>query len=295
MPYVTFSNPNSSSVKNMIKIVSASLSIIINIHSFSQSISGQVISEKTQQPLAYVTIQVINKGSGTITDENGLFKLNANSFSQEAEIKLSMIGFETQIVGVKGLIDHENIFRMKEHTVQLSEVIVRPKKIKVKTLGTKSSSTKNVTGWGGCGNCNEDLGGIERGIRIDTRKPVFVEKVNFHVAYFGYDSMLLRLHVRKIEDDLPAQELLNNNIYVRLKTTGWHEIDLRKYNLSFSQDVAVSLEWVKAWGKTKGKENSLKLSLALFKGTLFGKNYRGNQWDVHKPVSPAIYLTVEEL
>lgn len=280
----------------MIKTVSALvLSIAISIHVVSQSISGQVISAKTQQPLAYVTIQVINKGLGTITDENGLFKLNASGFSQEAEIKLSMIGFETQIVSVKDLVNHENIFQMKELTVQLSEVIVRPKKIKVKTLGTKSLSTKNMTGWGGCGNCSEDLGGIERGIRIDTRRPVFVEKVNFHVAYFGYDSMLLRLHVRKIKDELPAQELLNNNIYVRVKSTGWHEIDLRTYNLSFSEDVAVSLEWVKAWGNTKGKENSLKLSLALFKGTLFDKNFRGNQWTVHKPASPAIYLTVEEL
>jgi len=278
----------------IVRSISILLSVIIS-QSFGQSISGRVMSEKTQESLAYVTIQVIGQGSGTITDENGLFKLNATGFLPETEIKFSMIGFETQLVSVKDMIDHENILKLKEHSVQLSEVIVRPKKIKLKTLGTKSSSTKNVTGWGGCGNCSEDLGGIERGIRINIHRPVFVEKLNFHVAYFGYDSMLLRLHVRKIENDLPTQELLNNNIYVRVRTTGWHEIDLTRYNLSFSKDVAVSVEWVKAWGKTEGMENALKLSLGLFKGTLFGKNSRGSRWTVHRQVSPAIYLTVEEL
>jgi len=151
-----------------------------------------------------------------------------------------------------------------------------------------------MTGWGGCGNCGEDLGGIERGIQIKIAKPVFVEKVNFHIAYFGYDSMLLRLHVRKIENDHPTQELLNKNIYLLAKSTGWQEIDLRKYNLSFSQDIAVSLEWVKAWGKTKDRENSLKLSVAILKGTMFAKDANEGQWTTQKHVSPAIYLTVQE-
>lgn len=206
-----------------------------------------------------------------------------------------MIGFEAQIIPLNELTGKENTIRLKEHSVQLSEVIVRPGKIKRKTIGTKNSSTKSVTGWGGCGNCGEDLGGIERGIRIDISKPVFLEKVNFHVAYFGFDSMVVRLHVRKIENDHPDKELLNNNIYVRVKSTGWYEIDLRKYNLTFSQDLAVSIEWVKAWGKRKDQENSLKLSLAFFKGTLFAKDANEGQWVVQRHVSPGIYLTVQEL
>jgi hypothetical protein len=260
-----------------------------------QSISGNVINEATQEPLSYASIGVINTNFGTITNEKGFFKLDARSFSPEAKIRISMIGFEAQVLQVKDLIEKETTIRLKEQIVQLSEVIVKPKKVKSKTIGTKSTSKKSVTGWGGCGNCGEDIGGVERGIRIELSKPVFVEKVNFHVAYFGFDSMLVRLHIRKIDKGYPRNELLTTNIYARIKSTGWHEIDLREYNLSFSEDIAVSIEWVKAWGKTKDKENSLKLSLALFKGTLFAKDGNEGNWDVQKNVSPGIYLTVEEL
>jgi len=260
-----------------------------------QSISGTVMNEATQEPLCYASIGIINTNFGTITNEKGFFKLDARSFSAEAKIRISMIGFEAQIIQLKDLIDRENTFRLKEQIVQLSEVVIKPQQVKSKTIGTKSTSKKSVTGWGGCGNCGEDLGGIERGIRIELSKPVFVEKVNFHVAYFGFDSMLVRLHIRKIEKGYPRQELLNTNIYARIKSTGWHEIDLREYNLSYSEDIAVSIEWVKAWGETKDKENSLKLSLALFKGTLFSKDGNEGNWDVQKNVSPGIYLTVEEL
>ena len=245
--------------------------------------------------MCYASIGIINTNFGTITNEKGFFKLDARSISSEAKVRISMIGFEAQVIQLNDLIGKETTIQLKEQIVQLSEVIVKPQKVKSKTIGTKSSSKKSVTGWGGCGNCSEDLGGIERGIRIDLSKPVFVENVNFHVAYFGFDSMLVRLHIRKIEKGSPGKELLNNNIYARVKSIGWYEIDLREYNLSFSEEIAVSIEWVKAWGKTKDKENSLKLSLALFKGTLFAKDGNEGNWDVQKNVSPGIYLTVEEL
>jgi len=277
------------------KIFSSLLFTVVASICFGQTISGKVINEATHEPLYYVSIGIINTNLGTITNENGFFKLEVKGLSPQTKVRISMIGFEAQIILVNDLVDKETTILLKENFVQLSEVIIKPQKIKRKTIGTKSSSTKNVTGWGGCGNCGEDLGGIERGIRIDISKPVFIEKVNFHLAYFGFDSMLVRLHIRKIENDYPGTELLNTNIYAKIKSTGWHEIDLIQYNLSFSQDIAVSIEWVKAWGKIKDKENSMKLSVALFKGKLYAKDANEGKWVVQKNVSPGIFLTVEEL
>lgn len=261
---------------------------------FGQSISGTVINEVTNEPLCFASIGIMNSNSGTITNEKGFFTLYSKGFSPATRVRISMIGFEEQIFQLKELTAEGNIVRLKEQTVQLSEIIVRPKKTKRKTIGTKSTATKNVTGWGGCGNCGEDLGGIERGLLIDIDKPVFLENVNFHVAHFGFDSMLLRLHIRKIEKGIPTRELLNKNIYVRVKSAGWHQIDLTNYDLSFSQNLVVSLEWVKAWGKIKGQENSLKLSVGLFKGTLYAKDANEGPWTIQKKVSPGIYLTVEQ-
>lgn len=277
------------------KISLTLLCTLFTLHCFSQTISGKVINVASQEPLSYVTIGIINGSTGTITNEKGIFKLDVRGLSLKSQVRVSMIGFESQIIELAHLIGTETTIALKESITQLSEVIVKPEKVKRKTIGTKSTSAKTVTGWGGCGNCSEDLGGIERGIRIHVSKPVFVENVNFHVAYLGYDSMLVRLHIRTIKNDSPETELLQTNVYTKVKSTGWHEIDLRAYNLSFSHDIAVSIEWVKAWGKVKDKENSLKLSLALFKGTLFSKDGSENRWDIQKNVSPGIYLTVEQL
>jgi hypothetical protein len=271
------------------------LSLFYSSLSFSQSISGQVVDAANREPLAFVSIGIIGTSKGTITNENGSFKVLINGMASDAKVRFSMVGFESQTIFIKDLIGHENNIQLKEQPVKLKEVIVRSTKAKRWTIGTKASNTKAMTGWGGCGNCSEDLGGIERGIKIEISKPVFVERVNFYVAYFGYDSMLLRLHIRRIKNDLPAEELLTDNIYLGVKSTGWKEIDLTNYNLSFTEDLAVSVEWVKAWGKTKDRENALKLSVKMFKGTLFSKDAIESQWTVQKHVSPGIYLSVQDL
>jgi hypothetical protein len=292
---VTICNPVRLESKKMPIVLIPFLILFYSSFSFSQSISGHVLDRTTSQPLAFVSIGLIETNRGTITNEDGSFNLLINGISSEAMVRFSMVGYESQTIVIKDLVGHANKIQLKEQPVKLKEVIVRSTKPKRWTIGTKTSNSKVMTGWGGCGNCSENLGGIERGIKIEISKPVFVEGVNFHVAYFGYDSMLLRLHIRKIENDFPAEELLTDNIYLRVKSTGWAEIDLTKYNLFFTEDLAVSLEWVKAWGKTKDRENALKLSVKMFKGTLFSKDAIEGHWSAGKHASPGIYLTVQDL
>jgi hypothetical protein len=280
----------------MQKVFILFLNLICSSLTFCQSVvSGQIVDANNREPLAFVSVGIMGTDKGTITNENGFFKLAINGISPEAKVRFSMVGFESQTIVVKDFISNENVIQMKEQPFKLKEVVVRSTKTKRWTIGTKASNAKTVTGWGGCGNCSAELGGIERGIAMKISKPVFVERVNFFVAYFGYDSMLLRLHVRKIKNDLPAEELLTENIYARIKSTGLAEIDLTNYNLIFSEDIAVSVEWVKAWGKREGQENALKLSLKMFTGTLFAKDAIEGRWTVQKHMSPGIYLTVTDL
>ena len=65
----------------------------------------------------------------------------------------------------------------------------------------------------------------------------------------SFNSCLFRLHIRSVVNDLPATELLNENILLLItKKSGWTDVDLRKYNLVFKEDIALTIEWIKVIG-----------------------------------------------
>jgi hypothetical protein len=116
--------------------------------------------------------------------------------------------------------------------------------------------------------------------------------LNFYIAQNLFDSVLLRLHVRKITDRTPSQELLNQNVFIKVRIkNGWVKFDLTDYNLIFRNEIAVTLEWVKAWGVCKDG-NCLLFSLNAIKGTLYAKEASESTWTVKSSKSPGIYLTV---
>lgn len=257
--------------------------------SSAQVIKGKIVNDANGEPLVYCTVGVIGQPIGAITNQNGLFVLTIPEAMRTAQIKISMIGFESRLFSIQQLPNAENTIRLKEQPVELSNVLVTSTKTKRSSLGRKSSSRFFVTGWGG-----PSTGG-ERGTLIEVRKPVFVEKVNFNVAYIGFDSVLIRLHIRKIRDGVPGEELLPKNIFVVCKSAGWTEIPVESYNLYYDENIAVTLEWVNAWGvlKKENYANSLKFSLSFLPGILFGKDGSNASWLVFKH-SPGIFLTVQQ-
>ncbi len=274
-----------------LKIAAVLLFTSINYLSLSQVITGKVVNDATGDPLEFSSVGIVGHAIGDITDSKGNFRLTGNSLSKDAQVRISMIGFQAQTFYVRDLLDKENILRLKEQTVGLSEVVVKSSKTKRNTIGTKSSTKHILTGWGAAGE------GGERGLRIEIKgKPIFIEKLNFHIAYNQFDSVLIRLHIRKIENGTPSEELLHDNILTISRSAGWVEIDLSKYNLFYSEDIAVTLEWVKAWGLFQKDfyNNGTKFSLNYFKGTLFAKEASESNWTVFKHKSPGIYLTVQQ-
>src|SRR5690349_5719416 len=93
--------------KALIKIFTSLLLIAIASQGISQSISGKVINDATQEPLCYASIGVISSTLGTITNEKGNFKLDLNGYSPETKIRISMIGFESSIIQLKDLTSDE--------------------------------------------------------------------------------------------------------------------------------------------------------------------------------------------
>ncbi|HLN55502.1 MAG TPA: TonB-dependent receptor [Bacteroidales bacterium] len=107
------------------------LILLCSVHSFSQgntgTIKGRVYNSKTNEGLAFATVQIWGTTNGAITDENGNFILTGIK-PGFAEMRVSLIGFKPYISGALMVTpsNHMNLeIPLDESEISLGEVVVR--------------------------------------------------------------------------------------------------------------------------------------------------------------------------
>jgi hypothetical protein len=227
-----------------IKIFFVLLSIFCIGKSLGQTVYGKIVDASTGEALEYVNIGVIGKPQGTVTDKTGDYQLIINGLSAEATVRISMIGYSAQIFTVAELSENNGkTIKLESTPVLLSEVVVKPgKPANTRKVGTLSCSAGVYCGWGGVSHGK----GNEVGVKIGLGElPVSVKSLHVRLFKQSYDSCFLRIHVRNIMNELPGDELLNQNIIFPItQESGWVVIDLSVYHLEFQGDIILSLEWV---------------------------------------------------
>lgn len=255
--------------------------------SYSQSVTGRITSRPTNEPLGYVTIGVLNKNYGTISDQDGLFKINLSGLSPLDTVKVSMIGYKSRKFTVNEFASNNpNELTLEEEIIKMDEVVISETRKSSIIKGSTGVSGFMETGWGG------GITGGERSLKIDISKPVFVREINFHIASNGYDSVLLRLHIRKFGRKEPGVELLTENIFLKVynESKKWINKDLRQHLIILDQDVIVGLELVKVWGRCKTTENCFHLSMDVPGKRSYFKSYGFSKWEIRKFRSPSINI-----
>jgi len=267
-----------------------------------QTINGKVVDASSGEVLAYVNIGVVGQPRGTITDESGTFTLETNGLPAETTVRFSMIGYLAQTFTVKELSENNGAtVKLASVPVSLSEVVIKPKK--TRKAGMSKCAAGPTCGWGG-----DDFGkGHELGLKINLgESPVLIKSLHVRVHKNSFDTCLLRLHIRNIINEAPADELLTQNIVVPVsKKSGWAEIDLSKHQLAFQGDILLSLEWVDVKGTNKNrlfsiKQNGKKLPPAAViqfntskaRGGTYTKLGSEAQWVLSDERTPSFYLTV---
>lgn len=288
--------------RNMKSIIAIGFFSLIVLQSFSQVITGKIVDASSGKPLEYVSVGVINTNAGTITNEQGRFKLDVKGLSANEIVRISMIGFRSLTSTIGELSNKENMLNLESEPVQLKEVIIKP------SGKFRKAGTSNYTWHGGCcGWGGTDFGkGNEIGLQIELGAlPVKIKTLHIHLDKQSFDSSIFRLHVRNIADKLPLNELLNQNILISVtKESGWVDIDLGKYNLVFNGTIALSLEWIKIKGVKEGKlvkMNGSKqpMAVVLFsikknQGCTYTRWGSEAKWHRTENESPGFYFIVEE-
>lgn len=240
----------------MKKFLIVILIITINNIGYCQSkqIIGEVKNFENKEPLPYVNIGIANKTVGTVSNENGLFKLvlNEKTTSKDTVI-FSYIGFKTEKYLVSDLINQKSTVLLQPQNTELDEVVVTSKKLKPKKIGrtAKGLGLMHSNFYSYYEKDVDDRLSKERGMKFKIRKNCHIQDLNFNITSNDFKSLKFRVNIYKIENRLPTDLIVQKNIVFEIKDKflGWFKVDLEPYDINLKEEVeeiAVTIQWLES-------------------------------------------------
>ncbi|MEM8847653.1 MAG: carboxypeptidase-like regulatory domain-containing protein [Bacteroidota bacterium] len=231
--------------------------IVPLIVSAQKEYNGRVLDAKTNAPIPYVNIGIVNSGIGTVSDEEGLFHLSFDDIEPLADenILFSSLGYqplEIPVSKIELVYNEYPVVRLTPEAVRLEEVVVTNIETEFvdELVGNKNSfGTKTYGYW----KENVALGG-ELASRIKVKKGYRkLNALGFEIAANEMDSVLLRINIYDIPGTKNGPKINLNksgrNILFKLrKTDTYPRIDLTEYSIYVEDDFIVSLELIKVFG-----------------------------------------------
>lgn len=265
----------------------------------AKTIKGTVLDARTSNPLEYVNIGVLNTHFGTISNEKGEFLLDIKEHPENAKIRITMIGYEEVELKLKDFNSDIKVIKLQPKTFEIEQVVAKPNG-KYSKIGVTNRSMRKLCGWGG----DQRGKGHEIGLKIDLgEKLVRLESLHVRMHRQSWDTTVFRVHVRDLINNLPNEELINQNIIINVtQQKGWAKFDLSQYNIVLKGEIALSLEWLKVLGfnnkltkvNSQGKVANVLISTQKTDGLSFVRWGIQKEWNSHSKSIPSIYLTVQE-
>ena len=102
----------------------------VNNENSKITISGNIYDSQKKEPLPFATISLNNSFIGTISDENGNFKLSLIRKNLDDSLTISYLGYYNQTISVKQLVENgKNKVVLEPKTYCLPQVVVSPKDV----------------------------------------------------------------------------------------------------------------------------------------------------------------------
>jgi hypothetical protein len=253
---------------------------------YGQEISGTVFEKENNIPVEYVNIGVVGKNIGTVSDQSGKFTLQISSEYYNDTLRFSCIGYQSYSIKVSDIMNQNDVkVNLEKWLYELSEVVVRPKNIKQKTLGITTRNKMVVA-------CADSIYGGEVGVVMKNKKNAFLKEVNINIASCSYDTVFYRVNIYKAHENMQFENILTNPVYFNLLKEDVKDkitVDLRHLNLVIEGDFLVTLEVVKNLGPGK----------LCFPASLTHKSYRratsqGSWFTIVAGISLSVLVDIEK-
>jgi len=268
--------------------------------SFSQEIiiEGKVQDSKDNTNLSFANIGIANKNVGTVSNEDGAFKLKLKGKENSNDtILFSYIGYKTKNVLVSSLKSKNNIILLEPKTNVLSEVVIKPKRFRIKEIG-RSASGFGLMSLGYYSYYEKDVDdrlSKEMGMKLELNKECRIKDLNFRIATNQFKSLKFRVNFYKIENGLPTDLIVSENIIFEIKDGehDWFTVDLEPYNIYFhkeTKEVAVTLQWVES-KKMNEKSKYFDISAAISPiHTAYFRDKAMGPWGTNNKCSLSFYM-----
>jgi hypothetical protein len=275
------------------------ISLILINYCFGQNVdlTGEIIDYKTNQALPYATIEIFNLKSGTITDKNGIFHLEIkpNDLITDS-LNFSFVGYETKKMSINDFLKTEKIIKLKEKPIEIGEIKIIPKKYSEIIIGIKDKKpwSKQYS--------NLFSGNKGNYIKNKKEKTGWIKSVSYYIHPDGNPTTPFRVRIYDVsKDKKPGKDILNHNLVVSAKKSGWFTVDVSEYNIPFPENGAfVMMEWINSGDEyyfekevpRKGKNGQPEMVKRKFYGQSLGTvskkggvvmwgNNLGYEWAAH--------------
>jgi len=259
---------------------------------------GKIMDSKTGETIPYVNIGIVEKGIGTVSDEEGLFHLyfEKNEVESTDIVLFSALGYAPLKIPVEKMplvYNEYPVFKMSPERVALNEVVVsnRGERFVTDFVGYKNYGEQTFGYWK-----NQIALGGELATRIIAKSGLRkLNRFQFEVFHNPSDSLLLRVNI--YEDDGPVGSPKTNlnksgkNVLVVVKKTDkivW--VDLAPFDIYVENDFMVSLELLKVYGE---EELGLILAAAFNKYGSYRKYSSQDKWERIADQNMAYYLETQ--
>jgi len=186
----------------MIRCALFAIIILIFTSAYCQvySISGKVVNERNNEPLAFVNIVANNSNIGTSTDIDGKFTIRHNQPLNS--LKITYIGYQTKIIDNFSKTDYL-LIKLKETAFQLSEVKI------VAGENPAHRIIRNVL-------ANRDINNPEKQSSFSYttyNKMIFTSKIDSVVVKKNPDSLILKIDGFLKKQDFFIMESVTENTF----------------------------------------------------------------------------------
>ena len=232
---------------------------------------GSVYDSATHKPVQYVNIGIARQGIGTVSNDSGAFVLRVPAEKSGESLTFSCIGYQTQKIKIAThSAGKPMVVFLSPKIVQLKQVEILSKKLKIKTKGNESRMSVIVF------TVSHSFSlGVESGCVIKLPdKPVYIKDFNFHIVTNNMDSVKFRFNVYSYDGKV-GKNLLHQNIYFTVpgKVLGDYKVDFNKYHIVVHGNVFAAVEVVDVYSRAVNpdiKFDEYKYDRLYISGTIFG-------------------------
>jgi len=264
------------------------------LHAQTAILEGQVLNERTNEPVPFATLGVPGRGIGTVADEQGRYLLRLPAGLNDTLVVTS-VGFSRTAVAPAALAAGQRVFKVMPQEQALRDVVVEHPRVHPALLGrNKEKGDVHWTGGSSGKETVDDEWGWELGTLLRPTRPTYLEEFHVYLAANNYEQLRFRLNLYTVENGRPGRALLSRDI--QLLTTnrqqGWLTVDLRPYALTLdAQPIMATIQWLQSEKTTPwDKYFSIPVTRER-KQVMVERENSQAAWTIHA-MQPSLYFTV---